>query len=97
MLGILGVIQGGIFLAGRAAVQQAAMAGAEHAAFADAGPGAATAVATDVASRAGLSNIEVNVESTGAGIQVSVRAEVASVLPGDWSIVEAAAYRAKEG
>lgn len=97
LFGIFGIIQGSIYLAGRAAVQQAAMAGAEHAAFAGSAAGAGGQVAADLANRAGLSGVSVQVNESATGVEVWVQGRVDTVLPGDWSLVEASAYRAKEG
>lgn len=96
LLGLLGIVQGGIWLGARASVQQAAMAGAEHAAFASASAQSATRVASDVAHRAGLQDVQVVVGDAGTAVQVEVTARAATILPGDWSWVSASSYRVKE-
>lgn len=96
LLVVFSVIQASIWFAGRSAVQQAAMAGAEHAAFADAGPDAAVGVAQQVAADSGLLDVRVQVGFTGTTVDVTVDARVPSVLPGRWSLVSATAHRMRE-
>lgn len=95
LVSLLAVVQAGIWLAGRSTAQQAAMTGAEHAAFAVASN--AHQVATQVAERGGLSNLDVRVVTVGTTVEVSVAGRVPSVLPGSWSTVQATAHRVKEG
>ncbi|MFB9618587.1 TadE/TadG family type IV pilus assembly protein [Brooklawnia cerclae] len=97
LLALFGLVQGGVWLAGRSAVQQAAMAAAEHAAFAGGNAAQARSVAESVAGGSGLQVETVVVQETGTGVRVDVSARVPVVLPGRWSAVEASAFRAKEG
>lgn len=93
---LFGMIQGAVWLAGRSAAQQCAMAAAEHAAFAGSGVSQARSVAAGIAGRSGLRLEAVTVVETGSSVEVEVRAQVPVVLPGGWATVEASAFRAKE-
>lgn len=99
---LLAVVQAGLWFAGRSTVQQAAMAGAEHAAFAGTGTrpeqagSEARQVATQMAERGGLIGVDVQVVAIGATVEVSTSGRVPTVLPGDWSLVQATARRMRE-
>lgn len=93
---LLAVVQAGVWFAGRSTAQQAAMAGAEHAALAGARSTNAHQVATQVAQRGGLTSITVQVASSGPSVQVSISGRVPTILPGDWTKVQATAHRVKE-
>ena len=96
LLAVLGIIQAGLLLAGRSAVQQAAMAGAEHAAFVEADAASARLAASGVAERAGLLDVQVAIVDDGTGVDVQVSGRVPTVLPAGWSWVQATAHRVKE-
>ncbi|MDI9627813.1 MAG: TadE/TadG family type IV pilus assembly protein [Acidobacteriota bacterium] len=96
LLSLFAVVQAGIWLAGRSTVQQAAMAAAEQAAFADANPANAKRVAAEFAARGGLTGVSVELTTTDTSINVRVAAQVSSLLPGQWSHVTASAHRMAE-
>ena len=96
LLSLFAVVQAGIWLAGRSTVQQAAMAAAEQAAFADANPANAKRVAAEFAARGGLTGVSVELTTTDTSINVRVAAQVSSLLPGQWSHVTASAHRVAE-
>ncbi|MGL5249277.1 MAG: TadE/TadG family type IV pilus assembly protein [Brooklawnia sp.] len=93
LLSLFAVVQAGIWLAGRSTVQQAAMAAAEQAAFADANPADAQRVAAELAARGGLTAVSVELTTTGTSVDVRVDAQVPALLPGQWSQVTASAHR----
>ena len=92
LLSLFAVVQAGIWLAGRSTVQQAAMAAAEQAAFADANPADAQRAA-ELAARGGLTAVSVELTTTGTSVDVRVDAQVPALLPGQWSQVTASAHR----
>jgi hypothetical protein len=96
MVTLFAVVQTSLWFAGRAVAQQAAMAAAEHAAFAGGGSDDPVGLASGVAARGGLRDVQVDVSDTGAGVRVSITAQVPTVVPGDWSVVQASAHRVKE-
>lgn len=96
LLCLLGVIQAGIWMAGRSAAQQAAMAGAERAAILGGSVADARDTAHRVAAQAGLRGILVEVDAAGSLVEVVVHAEVGSLLPGSLDRVSADARRPKE-
>lgn len=93
---VLATIQAALWFAGRSTAQQAAMAAAEHAAFANSGVGDAQQVGADLAARGGLLEVSVQVGGTATAIEVQVSGRVPTLLPGDWSVVQASAHRIKE-
>lgn len=93
LLSLFAVVQAGIWLAGRSTVQQAAMAAAEQAAFADANPADAQRVAAELAARGGLTAVSVELTTTGTSVDVRVDAQVPALLPGQWPQVTASAHR----
>ena len=93
LLSLFAVVQAGIWLAGRSTVQQAAMAAAEQAAFADANPADAQRVAAELAARGGLTAVSVELTTTGTSVDVRVDAQVPALQPGQWSQVTASAHR----
>lgn len=96
LLCLLGVVQAGVWMAGRSAAQQAAMAGAERAAILGGSAVDARDTAYRVAAQAGLRSVVVEVSEAGPGVDVVVRAEVGSLLPGSLDRVSADAHRPKE-
>lgn len=96
LLCLCGVIQAGIWLAGRSAVQQAAMAGAERATILGGTTADAHDAAYRVAQQAGLHAISIEVSDTGNRVNVMVHAELGSLLPGNLDHVSADARRPKE-
>ena len=93
---IFAVIQASIWFAGRSTAQQAAMAGAERAAFASALADDAERVSTEIAERGGLDGIHVGVDRQTQLVQVRVTGRVPGLLPGPWTVVDASAQRVKE-
>lgn len=97
LLGVLfTIVQAGIWLSGRSTVQQAAMAGAEHAAFVASDPAAAEQVASRLANDAGLRAVDVRVAADGELVSVTVSAEVPAILPTGLAHVSATAERIRE-
>ena len=93
---IFAVIQASIWFAGRSTAQQAAMAGAERAAFASALADDAERVSTEMAERGGLDGIHVGVDRQTQLVQVRVTGQVPGLWPGPWTVVDASAQRVKE-
>lgn len=94
---IFAVIQASIWFSGRSIVQQAAMAGAEQAAFANTGFDSAEDTARQVATRGGLNQISIQTSFNAQIVQVQVTARPPALLPGPWASVSASAQRIKEG
>lgn len=90
------LVQAGIWLSGRSTVQQAAMAGAEHAALVGGDSANAGQVANRLAVSAGLRAINVQINDDGQAVSVTVTAQVVAVLPGELTAVSATAHRIKE-
>lgn len=80
LLGVLGIIQAGIVLHARTAAHHAALAGAEAQSLSGQGSGVAERVARDVASQAGLLDVQVRVGGAGQ-VAVDVEARVDSFFP----------------
>ncbi len=97
MLGVIfAVIQSSIWFAGRSTAQQAAMAGAERAAYASGLADDAARVCEEIAERGGLQAIDVSVQAESGVVQVRISGRVSELLPGPWTTVEASAQRMKE-
>ena len=93
---IFAIIQASIWFAGRSCAQQAAMAGAERAAYASGLADDAYQVSAEVAERGGLQQVDIGFAQLADTIQVNIVASVPALLPGPWSTVEASAVRVKE-
>ena len=99
---IFAVIQASIWFAGRSTAQQAAMAGAERAAFASALADDAERVAHEGQEQQhrgehrDLDGIHVGVDRQTQLVQVRVTGQVPGLLPGPWTVVDASAQRVKE-
>lgn len=97
LLGVLfTLIQASVWLSGRSTAQQAAMAGAEQAAFVSGSPASAEQIASRIAADGGLEAVNVLVEVNGQMIAVTVTGQVPTVMPGELSTVTATAHRVKE-
>lgn len=90
LLMVLGVIHGGLLLAGRGAAAQAALAGAETGAVAGGtGVDQARQAALDVAQQAGLREVQVQV-SPGPDVVVTVTGRIDTFWPGPSRVVSRA-------
>ena len=76
----------------RSAVQHAAIAAAEYAAFV----GGTEEDAREVIERMGVEDATVSVSMSATEVRVDVSAPIATVLPGPWSEANATAYRVRE-
>lgn len=97
LLALLGTIQGGIWLHGRNAVTNAAIAAAQVQAMQGVGTGSAEGVATRIAEDAGLSAVTVHTGGGAETVTVTVVARVPLVFDIDREVVQATASRPREG
>ncbi len=97
LLTLLATIQGAVWLHGRNAVTNAAIAAAEVQAMQGSGAGSAQGVATRIAEDAGLTAVTVHTGGGAETVTVTVAARVPLVIDVDREVVQATASRPREG
>ena len=97
LLTLLATIQGAVWLHGRNAVTNAAIAAAEVQAMQGSCAGSAQGVATRIAEDAGLTAVTVHTGGGAETVTVTVAARVPLVIDVDREVVQAPASRPREG